>query len=82
MASLPGEGRTIYITGQVAWDKQGILIGGEDCEKQLQRCFENVENILAAVGWTLADIVSLTIFFLDPKGLPVIQKVRATQIHT
>jgi enamine deaminase RidA (YjgF/YER057c/UK114 family) len=46
MASLPGEGRTIYITGQVAWDKQGILIGGEDCEKQLQRCFENVENIL------------------------------------
>jgi enamine deaminase RidA (YjgF/YER057c/UK114 family) len=41
-----------------------------------------VENILAAVGWTLADIVSLTIFFLDPKDLPVIQKVRATQIHT
>jgi enamine deaminase RidA (YjgF/YER057c/UK114 family) len=76
---VAGEGRTIFITGQVAWDGQGILVGGKDCEKQLQQCFENVENILGAVGGALADIVSLTIFFLDPKDLPVIQKVRATK---
>jgi enamine deaminase RidA (YjgF/YER057c/UK114 family) len=72
-----GEGRTIHITGQVAWDGHGTLIGAEDCEKQIRQCFSNVENILAAVGGTLSDIVSLTIFFLSAHDLPTIQKVRA-----
>ena len=74
---VAGEGRSIHITGQVAWDMQGALIGAGDCEKQVRQCFENVEKILLAVGGSLSDIVSLTIFFLNPKDLPVIQKVRA-----
>src|ERR1700709_691237 len=74
---IAGEGRTIHITGQVAWDAQGTLIGAGDCEKQIRQCFSNVENILAAVGGTLPDIVSLTIFFLTANDLPAIQKVRA-----
>ena len=36
-----------------------------------------MEKILAAVGGTLPDIVSLTIFFLNSNDLPTIQKVRA-----
>jgi enamine deaminase RidA (YjgF/YER057c/UK114 family) len=71
------EGRTIYITGQVAWDGQGILIGAGDCEKQIRQCFSNLEMILSAVGGALPDIVSLTIFFLNETDLPIIQKVRA-----
>jgi enamine deaminase RidA (YjgF/YER057c/UK114 family) len=74
---VAGDGRTIHITGQVAWDGQGALIGAGGCEKQIRQCFANVENILAAVGGTLPDIVSLTIFFLDANDLPAIQKVRA-----
>jgi enamine deaminase RidA (YjgF/YER057c/UK114 family) len=74
---VAGEGRTIHLTGQVAWDGQGQLIGAGDCERQVRQCFENVEKILSAVGGVLPDIVSLTIFFLDPNDLPVIQKVRA-----
>jgi enamine deaminase RidA (YjgF/YER057c/UK114 family) len=74
---VAGEGRSIHITGQVAWDMHGTLIGAGDCERQARQCFENVEKILLAVGGSLSDIVSLTIFFLNPKDLPVIQKVRA-----
>lgn len=37
---------------------------------------ENVEKVLAAVGGRFADIVSLTIFFLNPNDLPTIQRVR------
>jgi enamine deaminase RidA (YjgF/YER057c/UK114 family) len=36
-----------------------------------------VEKVLAAVGGRLADIVSLTIFFMNPDDLPIIQRVRA-----
>jgi enamine deaminase RidA (YjgF/YER057c/UK114 family) len=66
----------------VAWNSDGVLIGEDDCEKQLYQCFENVENILAAVGGRLADIVSLTIFFLNPDDLPSIQKVRAQKFSS
>lgn len=71
------EGRTLHMTGQVAWDGQGLLVGEGDCAAQTRRCFENVEKILQAVGGRLEDIVSLTIFFLNPDDLPAIQKVRA-----
>jgi len=71
------EGRTLHMTGQVAWDGDGTLIGKGDCETQVRQCFENVECILRAVGGQLSDIVSMTIFFLNPDDLPAIQKVRA-----
>lgn len=71
------EGRTLHMTGQVAWDGDGALIGEGDCEAQARQCFENVEHILRAVGGRLDDIVSLTIYFLDPADLPAIQTVRA-----
>lgn len=35
-----GEGRTLHMTGQVAWDRDGKLIGTDDCEKQIRQCFE------------------------------------------
>jgi enamine deaminase RidA (YjgF/YER057c/UK114 family) len=74
---VAGEGHTLHMTGQVAWNGDGVLIGNGDCETQLYQCFENVENILAAIGGRLTDIVSLTIFFMNPDDLPTIQRVRA-----
>ena len=74
------EGRTLRMTGQVAWDGDGNLIGEGDCEAQIRQCFDNVEHILAAVGGRFEDMVSLTIYFLDPEDLPAIQKVRAEKL--
>ena len=71
------DGKTLHMTGQVAWDGDGNLVGEGDCEAQIRQSFDNVENILKAVGGRLADIVSLTIYFLDPDDLLAIQKVRA-----
>ena len=71
------EGKTLHITGQVAWDQEGLLIGEGCCETQTRKSFENVEDILKAVGGRLEDIVSMTIYFLNPDDLPAIQKVRA-----
>ncbi len=74
------EGRTLHMTGQVAWDGDGDLIGVGDCEAQVRKCFDNVEAILEAVGGRLEDIVSLSIFFLERSDLPAIQKVRAERL--
>ena len=73
-------GRTLHMTGQVAWDGQGNLIGRDDCEAQIRQCFDNIEHILNAVGGRFEDIVSLTIFFVNADDLPAIQKVRAEKL--
>ncbi|MEM7496355.1 MAG: RidA family protein, partial [Pseudomonadota bacterium] len=74
-------GRVLHMTGQVAWDRDGAVIGNGDCEAQARQCFDNVEQILQAVGGRLADIVSLTIFYVDPGDMPAIQKVRAERLR-
>ena len=74
------EGRVLHLTGQVAWDGAGNLIGKDDCETQIRQCFTNVEHILSAVGGCFEDIVSLTVYFINPDDLPVIQKVRAEKL--
>lgn len=75
-------GRTVYLTGQVAWDENSAVVGRGDCTAQTEKSLDNVEAVLAAVGGTLADIVSLTIFYLDPDDLPAIQAVRAARLPT
>lgn len=74
------EGRTLRMTGQVAWDREGNLIGEHNCEAQIRQCFDNVEYILRAVGGKFEDMVSLTIYFLNAEDLPAIQKVRAEKL--
>lgn len=74
---VPGDGRVLYMTGQVAWDAEGKVVGPGNCEIQVRKSFENVRNILAAVGGTLEDIVSMTIVFVNRDDLPTIQKARA-----
>ncbi len=74
------EGKRLHITGQVAWDGEGNLIGENDCEAQVRQSFDNVEHILRAVGGRLEDMVSLTIYFLRPEDIPVIQRVRAERL--
>ena len=71
------EGRRIHITGQVAWDRFGAVVAPGDCGAQAHKCFHNVISILSAVGGRPEDIVSLTIFYVNPADVPAIQKARS-----
>ena len=73
---IAGEGVTLYITGQVAWDADSKVVGPGDAAAQLRKSIENTQVILEAAGGTLEDIVSMTIYFLDRAHLPAIQEVR------
>jgi enamine deaminase RidA (YjgF/YER057c/UK114 family) len=74
---VQGQGEVIHVTGQVAWDEHDNVIGPGDVEAQMEKAVDNVRVILAEVGGTLSDIVSMTIYFLDRDDLPTIQRVRA-----
>ncbi|WP_188192213.1 RidA family protein [Nonomuraea sp. SYSU D8015] len=74
---IQGPGEVVHITGQVAWDEHGEVVGAGDIEAQMEKSIDNVRLILAAVGGRLDDIVSMTIYFLRREDLPGIQRVRS-----
>lgn len=55
-------GTTVYISGQVAWDEKGAIVGRGDLAVQTRKALENVATAVAAAGGTLADVVSMRIY--------------------
>ena len=69
--------RTVYISGQVAFDKDGKLVGLGDMQAQTEQVFKNIEAALASVGATFADVVKVTYFITDMSKIHLIREVRA-----
>jgi reactive intermediate/imine deaminase len=68
-------GRPVYISGQVALDRDGKLAGG-DIRSQTRQALENIRAALAAVGGTLGDVVKLNTYLLDITEMPTVREVR------
>ncbi|HWV83061.1 MAG TPA: Rid family hydrolase, partial [Hyphomicrobiaceae bacterium] len=49
--------RTIYISGQVAMDSQGNLVGAGDLGAQTEQVMRNLGLALAGAGASFADVV-------------------------
>jgi enamine deaminase RidA (YjgF/YER057c/UK114 family) len=57
--------RTLYVSGQTAWDAGKQLVGGADLEAQARQAFRNLRAVVEASGGTLADVVSLRLYIVD-----------------
>jgi reactive intermediate/imine deaminase len=69
--------RTVFVSGQVALDGDGELIGKDDFEAQAHKAFENVRAALEAAGAGMKDVTKLTIYVTDMKNLGALGRVRA-----
>ncbi len=72
-------GTPVYISGQVAIDGQGQLVGEGDAEAQVEQVFRNLGTVVEAAGGTLDDIVNLHIYVTDAAYRPAV--VAARQRH-
>ena len=70
-------GRTIYVSGQVAVDKDGKVVGTGDFSAQAKQVFENLKVALAAAGAGFGDVVKMNTYVLDMTNAPVLREVRA-----
>jgi reactive intermediate/imine deaminase len=70
-------GRTVYIAGQVAFDKAGNLVGVGDFKAQTRQVMENVKLALAAAGATFANVVKITTFVTDLSQLQALREIRS-----
>lgn len=75
-AVVEPEGRRVHLTGQVAWNQNGEVIGSGDAKIQTECAIDNIEKILTKLGGTIADIVSLTMYYVRDEDLATIQGVR------
>src|SRR5215212_7599194 len=75
-------GRKIYISGQVALDPAGNLVGPNDLQAQAAQIFKNLEAALAAVGASFDHIVKFTYFLLDISQIAAVRAVRDQYINT
>ncbi|MEU6348367.1 RidA family protein [Streptomyces sp. NPDC047072] len=75
-----GSGRFVAISGQVALDGDGKLVGEGDPAAQARQVFENLRRCLAAAGADFDDVVKLTYFVTDMTHMPALREARAAHI--
>lgn len=71
-------GRTVYISGQVAWNEKGELVGKGDFPTQYRKALDNLKKTVEASGGTMADIVKVNTFIVNykPESLGMVRGIR------
>ena len=70
-------GKTVYISGQIALDKDGKVVGQGDMKAQAEQVFRNLQAALATAGATFKDVVKMNTYMTDLSQLQVVRDVRA-----
>jgi enamine deaminase RidA (YjgF/YER057c/UK114 family) len=70
------EGLPVFISGQVAQDGAGNVVGEGDIAAQVEQVFQNLRTVVNAAGGSMEDIVKITVFATDLKQRPAIADAR------
>ncbi|WP_283136256.1 RidA family protein [Rhizohabitans arisaemae] len=77
-----GSGRLVVLSGQVALNEQGEVVGAGDPAAQARQVFDNLRSCLTAANATFDDVVKLTYFVTDVGHLSAVRAVRDAYIDT
>ena len=69
-------GELLFVSGCIAVDADGNLVGGDDVVAQTRQVFANLAAILAAARTTFADVAKVTVFLTDIDDRARINPVR------
>jgi enamine deaminase RidA (YjgF/YER057c/UK114 family) len=58
-------GSVLHLAGQVAWDKDGTLVGAGDLAAQARQALANIRAVLAAAGASPADVLGLRTYVVN-----------------
>ena len=76
-AAWQPEGKVLHVSGQVAQDATGAVMGKGDITAQTRQVLENIRTVLAGAGGTMDDVARVTVYVTDMSGLAQIHEVRA-----
>lgn len=69
-------GGSVFVSGQVATDANGELVGAGDAGAQSEQCFKNVEAALTAAGSGWDDVAKITCFLVNAADYPAYAAAR------
>ena len=71
-----GTCKMLMISGQVAFDQQGNLIGKANFSEQATQVFNNIKSIIEAQGGKMNNLVKISIYLTDISQLPAFREIR------
>lgn len=57
--------KTVFISGQTAWDAERRIVGGSSLLEQARQALRNVQTAIEAAGGTSRDVVALRIYIVN-----------------
>jgi len=77
MATRMEGGQLLYISGQVAWDTSGNIVGKGDAGAQARQTFQNLRQVLQAAGGDLKDLMKITTYITNIEDFPAVAEARS-----
>jgi reactive intermediate/imine deaminase len=77
IVEVTGPSKTIYISGQIAFDKNGTVVGAGDIKAQAEQVFKNLQIALSAAGAKFSDVVKMNSYITDMSKVQAVRDVRA-----
>jgi len=78
MATRMEGGHLLYISGQVAWDANGTIVGQGDIGAQARQAFQNLRRVLQAAGGDLSQLLKITTYITKIEDFPAVAEVRSS----
>ncbi len=69
-------GNTVYVAGQIALDREGNLVGGDNFEAQAEQAFKNLKAVLEAAGATMNDVVKTNVYLKNREDMQAMRRMR------
>jgi 2-iminobutanoate/2-iminopropanoate deaminase len=69
-------GSTLYVSGQVAQDADGNVVGEGNIEQQVEQVWQNLKGVIGYAGGSLDDIVKITVYTTDIAYRPALAAAR------
>ena len=77
-----GNCKMVIMSGQVALDAKGNLVGANDIAKQTEQVFRNIKSIVEAAGGKMDHLVKLVYFTRDVSRIQDVRNIRDQFITT
>src|SRR5205823_957807 len=76
VVEVAGPVKTIYVSGQIALDRNGAVVGAGDMKAQAEQVFKNLQAALDAAGAKFADVVKMNSYITDMSKIQAVRDVR------
>ncbi len=80
---VEGAAKLVYVSGQVSYDRDGIVMGTGEIREQCEQIFKSLTHALRAAGAAWGDVVKINGYMvgLNPAAVNVYREVRSRYLE-